>query len=180
MDFKVLSKLEDLLKRYKFLEEKLVEPEVLNNSSLFLDFHKEHSSLKNLINLFIDYKNINSNLNDLKLLLNSDDSELKSLVLEEFDLLTLRIKKIENAILALLSVEKKIESYNNIFLEIRAATGGDESSIFAEDLFNMYSAYFLHNKWKMEVMSFSYGNIGGYKEIIIRVVGNKVYDFMKK
>lgn len=176
MDGAILSKLEESLKRYEFLESKLVEQEVLNNSSLFLDFYKEHSSLKNLVLLFIDYKKICVSLNEL---LDSKDLEIKSLVVEEISLLTKKKEILEKNILNVMNPDKKIDSYKNIFLEIRAATGGNESSIFAEDLFKMYSNYFIANKWKMEVMSFSFGNVGGYKEIIIRVIGSNVYECMK-
>ncbi|HIH2762816.1 MAG TPA: peptide chain release factor 1 [Candidatus Azoamicus sp.] len=176
MDVAILSKLEEFLKRYEFLEAKLVEQEVLNNSTLFLDFYKEHSSLKNLVLLFIDYKKICVSMNEL---LDSKDLEIKSLVLEEISLLTKKKEVLEKNILNVMNPDKKVDSYKNIFLEIRAATGGNESSIFAEDLFKMYSNYFIANKWKMEIMSFSFGNVGGYKEIIIRVIGSNVYEFMK-
>ncbi|HIH2763768.1 MAG TPA: peptide chain release factor 1 [Candidatus Azoamicus sp.] len=176
MDLIILSQLEESLKRYEFLESKLVDKEVLSNSSLFLDFCKEHASLKNVVLLFIDYKKICFDLDEL---LNNKDLEIKSLVVEEISLLTQKKELLEKNILNIINPNKKTDSYKNIFLEIRAATGGNESSIFAEDLFKMYSSYFANNKWKMEIMSFSFGNVGGYKEIIIRVIGSNVYECMK-
>lgn len=179
MDLKISSQLEESLKRYEFLEFKLMDQDILNKSTLFLDFYKEHSSLKNVVLLYIDYKKNCAALNELKTLLESSDLEFKALVVEEISILIKKNGFLEKNILNVISPEKKIESYKNIFLEIRAATGGDESSIFTEDLFNMYSSYFFNNKWKMEVMSFSVGNVGGYKEIIIRVIGSNVYECMK-
>lgn len=176
MDLIILSQLEESLKRYEFLESKLVDKEVLSNSSLFLDFCKEHASLKNIVLLFIDYKKICVDLDEL---LNNKDLEIKSLVIEEISLLTQKKELLEKNILNIINPNKKTDSYKNIFLEIRAATGGNESSIFVEDLFKMYSSYFVNNKWKMEIMSFSFGNVGGYKEIIIRVIGSNVYECMK-
>jgi peptide chain release factor 1 len=179
MDLKISSQLEEFLKRYEFLESKLMDQDIFNKSTLFLDFYKEHSSLKNVVLLYVDYKKKCSELNELKSLLDISDLEFKVLVNEEIFILTKKIESLEKDILNIISPEKKIESYKNIFLEIRAATGGDESSIFAEDLFKMYSSYFFNNKWKMEVMSFSVGNVGVYKEIIIRVIGSNVYECMK-
>lgn len=179
MDEKLLFKLEEDLKRYEYLETKLIDNDVLNNSALFLDLYKEHAALKNLVLLFIDYKKICIDINESKKLLESKDLGFRTLVLEEINLLNNKKKNIEENILNVVYPETKIPSYRNIFLEIRSATGGDESSIFAEDLFKMYSNFFLIKKWKIEIMSFSFGNVGGYKEIIIRVLGSNSYDVMK-
>ncbi len=179
MDEKILFRLEADLKRYEFLENKLIDKDVLSNSSLFLDFYKEHASLKSLVSLFIDYKKLCVNINDYKSLMESDDLDFRSLVLEEFELLNKKKAQVESSILDIIYPENKVTAYKNIFLEIRSATGGDESSIFAEDLFKMYTNFFLIKKWKVEIMSFSFGNVGGYKEVIIRVLGSNSYDLMK-
>lgn len=178
MDITLLNKLEILLSRYKFLEEKLSDSDVFNNNVLFLDLSKERASLKNIVLSFIRYKKVCEDVINVKSLLDEKNLDIKDLILEE-------LKNLEEEKL-FIEVEFKNfffpkEKYfdNNIFLEFRAATGGDESAIFVEDLFKMYSNYFIHNKWVLEVMSFSYGNCGGYKELTARVIGKNVFEKMK-
>lgn len=176
METSILSKLEIFLNRYIFLEKKISDSNVICNNDLFLDYYREYSSLKNIVDLFVEYKKIRSEIFSLQSL--SNDLDLKNLVLEELVKLEKMSDSLECEIINILHPKEKIDD-GNIFLEIRAATGGDESSIFAEDLFKMYNSYFLSKKWKLEIMSFSSGNFGGYKDINVRVIGSHIMTYMK-
>lgn len=178
MDKCIFSKLESMLDRYYFLEKKMLELNIVNNNSLIFDFYKEHSSLKNIVNIFLKYKNVSDNILKMESLINDSDNDIRLLANDELFVLLAIKKTLEKEIMDFLSPKDKLEC-SGIFLELRAAAGGDESAIFAEDLFKMYSNFFFHNKWKLEVMSFSSGNSGGYKEIISRVLGDDVFLYMK-
>lgn len=178
MDNELFFKLESIFSRYKFLEESLSKVEIINNNDLFLTYYNEYSSYKNLIKLFIDYKKNIQIISSLEKLVYEEDIELKNLAKEELETVFLKQKEIESNLYKIFNPSEDVIC-DNIFLEIRSAAGGDEASLFSEDLFKMYSSFFMHNKWICEVMTFNYGNNGGYKEIIAKVCGNNVYSFMK-
>ncbi len=177
MDSITLDKLEKILIRYNFIEQKLSESDILGDSGAFLDLSKEYSSLKNIVLRFIKYNQICKDIINIQSLLIDDDYDMRRMAIVEARLLEEKKLILESEINDFFT--PKNENINNIFIEIRAATGGDESAIFAEDLFKMYFNYFLHKDWRVEVMSFSYGNCGGYKEIILRVLGIGVFENMK-
>lgn len=184
MDSDLLNKLENLVIRYNSLEKELTEIDIRYNNSLYLDCSKEYFSLKNIILCFFEYKKVCGDLNNIKSLLIDDDHDIRNMASDEIIVLGRKKQLLESEISKFfVSKNEKVEKNecvdNNIFIEIRAATGGDESAIFAEDLFKMYANYFLYKNWRIEVMSYSYGNCGGYKDIIARGLGLGVFDNMK-
>lgn len=160
------------------LEKNINEKNIINN----LEIYKKYNKIKKDIETFIEYKKIKNEIKDLKILIKEEkNAELKKLALKEIIIL---IKKKKNII-------KIIEDTNNqnniefnkiekIFLEIRAASGGNEAAIFAEDLSKMYINFFNNEKIKYEIINFQKGNISGYKEIIIKIIGNNIHNIMKK
>jgi len=113
-----------------------------------------------------------------EILANEKDEELREMAKSELDELTVKVEPLEEKIkLLLLPVDPEDE--RNAFMEIRAGTGGDEASIFAGDLFRLYTKYCESMNWKIEVTSMSEGTVGGFKEIIMKISGNKVYGILK-
>lgn len=177
MDKSIIDKLESIIVKFNILNNKLNEVDTFNDT-LYVDLNKEYNSLKEITDKYILYKKINIEQDSIKPLLNDPDINIRSFAKDEFLVLNAKLDTLEKEIFYLLNPKDKIEDCN-IYLEIRAATGGDEASIFADDLFKMYTSYFLSINWKYEIMSFSDGNIGGYKDVILRVVGSNVLEKMR-
>lgn len=178
MDQKLLSNLDNILIRYKYLENKLLDLSSYNINDEYIKLSKEYASLKNIVSNYLFYKKILHEIAEVKILSNEKDTEVKDLALNELNDLEIKKNEYENLICDFFKPEEKYKD-NNVFIEIRAASGGDESAIFAEDLLKMYLCYFDLCGWKNEIMSFSYGNSGGYKEIIFRVMGTSVFGKLK-
>ncbi len=157
---------------------------ILNNLSSskdkdnYISVSKEYSNLNYLINLCLNYINIIEELQKLNDLSKDIDDDIRKLALEE--IVILERKKIEFESIISSKILKKNEITNkSIFFELRSATGGNESAIFVGDLFRMYTYYFTLRKWKTEIMNSSVSNLGGYKEVILRVIGKDAYSRMK-
>lgn len=175
----MLGKLEAIHARFKEVELLLSSPEVATDMKRFTKLNKEYSDLKRINTKYFEYSNLLSNLAEAREILDiSDDAEMKELAKEEFETLTAQKEPLEEDI-KLLLIPKDPEDDKNAMLEIRAGTGGDEASLFAGDLYRMYCKYFDTLKWKYEVMDFTEGTAGGYKEIVVKVIGNEVYGTLK-
>jgi len=175
----MLEKLEAIHARFKEVELLLSSPEVATDMKRFTKLNKEYSDLKRINTKYFEYSNLLSNLAEAREILDiSDDAEMKELAKEEFETLTAQKEPLEEDI-KLLLIPKDPEDDKNAMLEIRAGTGGDEASLFAGDLYRMYCKYFDTLKWKYEVMDFTEGTAGGYKEIVVKVIGNEVYGTLK-
>ena len=175
----MLEKLEAIHARFKEVELLLSSPEVATDMKRFTKLNKEYSDLKRINTKYFEYSNLLSNLAEAREILDiSDDAEMKELAKEEFETLTAQKEPLEEDI-KLLLIPKDPEDDKNAMLEIRAGTGGDEASLFAGDLYWMYCKYFDTLKWKYEVMDFTEGTAGGYKEIVVKVIGNEVYGTLK-
>jgi peptide chain release factor 1 len=144
----------------------------------FTKLNKEYSDLKQIVECYFEYKNILTNLAEAKEMLDSDDPEMKEMAKEEFESLIEKQSPIEEKI-KLLLIPKDPEDDKNAMVEIRAGAGGDEASIFAGDLFRMYSKFFDNQGWKHEIMDITEGTAGGYKEIIVKVEGNEIFGTLK-
>ena len=156
----------------------LIDSEVIYNQNQFRDLSKEYARLHPVTKDFTEYLQILDDIGAAEELRASDDLEDRALGQEELEILTGRIETQEDALmLHLIPIDP--DDNANLYLEIRAGTGGDEAAIFAGDLFRMYKRYAENNKWKVEVLSLSEGDHGGYKEIISRVVGNGAYAKLK-
>ena len=178
-DTMILDKLETIRLRFEETGQMLTDPEVISDVKRFVKLNKEYRQLEPLIDSYKRYKNVVSNIKEAREILNSEkDDELREMAKMELDQLESQVTPMEEEIKLLLLPEDP-EDDKNAILEIRAGTGGDEASIFAGDLFRMYTKYCETKGWKMEVTNISEGTSGGYKEIVTTVSGNKVYGTLK-
>jgi peptide chain release factor 1 len=174
----IQSKLEKLCDRYEELSALLSEPEVITNQDRFRDYSREYAELEPVVNTFGDWRQAQDDLTEAQAMLEDADPDLREMAREEIDSAREAIEQLE-AELQILLLPKDPNDGRNVFLEVRAGTGGDEAAIFAGDLFRMYSRYAEQRGWRVEVISASEGEHGGYKEIISRVVGESVYARLK-
>ncbi len=178
-DKSILDKLEGIKHRFEEIEQLLTDPAVAGDMQRYIKLNKEYRDLEPLIKVYGDYKNIISNLDSAKeILSNEKDEELRQMAKDELDELEVKMDPLEEKI-RLLLLPSDPEDEKNAIVEIRAGTGGDEASIFAGDLFRMYSKFCENKKWKLEVTHFNEGTAGGYKEIVFNVTGQGVYGIMK-
>ena len=175
----ILEKLEGVYDRYKEVETLLSDPSVASDRENYVKLNKEYKNLEPIINAYKEYKNIIENIASSKeLLLEEDDEEMKQMAKDEIDTLTKRKDELEEEIKILL-LPKDPEDDKNAIVEIRAGTGGDEASIFAGDLFRMYTKFCEMKKWKIDINNITEGTQGGYKEIVFQVSGEGVYGILK-
>ncbi|MDD5640647.1 MAG: peptide chain release factor 1 [Syntrophales bacterium] len=174
-----LQRLEDLEKRYQELEARLGDPAVIRVQEEYQKLSKEHAELSPLIQAFRRYRQVQQELADSQALLQEEaDEELKALAKEEVETLKEQAATLEEE-LRLLLLPKDPNDEKNVLLEIRAGTGGEEAGLFAADLFRMYSRLAERHRWKVEVLSHSPTGIGGLKEVIASISGNRVYSRLK-
>jgi peptide chain release factor 1 len=175
----ILEKLEGVRHRFEEVEQQLTDPSVATDMQKYIKLNKEYRDLEPLIRVYGEYKNIISNINSARELLASEkDEELREMARVELDELREKTGPLEEKIRVLL-LPSDPEDEKNAIVEIRAGTGGDEASIFAGDLFRMYSKFCEYRKWKMEVTHFNEGTAGGYKEVVFNVSGQGVYGILK-
>ncbi len=175
----ILDKLEGVSERFQQVEKNLSDPEIISNREKFIKLNKEYKSLGPIVSAFKTYKNIIENILSSKEMLNDEsDPEMRQMAKEEIDALLQERDVLEEEIKVLL-LPKDPEDDKNAIVEIRAGTGGDEASIFAGDLFRMYTKFCENKGWKIEVNRITEGTQGGYKEIVLEVTGNGVYGIMK-
>jgi peptide chain release factor 1 len=172
----ILSKLEGIVDRYEELEGLMAEPDVISNQDQFRSFSQEYAQIEPVVKSYRDYRQVLDDLSAAEEM--HSDPEMRELAAEEISHGELRKGELES-ILQKLLLPKDPHDDSNIYLEIRAGTGGDEAAIFAGDLFRMYSRYAEQQKWKIEVLSENLGEHGGYKEIIARVIGHGAYSKLK-
>ena len=175
----ILDKLEGVKERFIEVEHLLTEPDVLNDMERFVKLNKEFKDLQPIIAAYEKYKLTLSNIESTKELLSTEkDEEMREMAKAELDELIESVPAMEDEI-KLLLIPKDPEDEKNAVMEIRAGTGGDEASIFAGDLYRMYTKYFETKGWKAEINRFTEGTVGGYKEIVLTVSGENVYGTLK-
>ncbi len=175
----ILSKLEGLRRKFEEIGQQITDPMVMSDMKRYVSLNKEYRDLEPLVESYDRYKNILSNIESAKSMLNTEkDEEMREMARMEIESLEEEQEKLEMDI-KLLLVPADPQDSKNAVLEIRAGTGGDEASIFAGDLFRMYSKYIENKGWKFEVSHFSEGTVGGYKEIVLSVKGKGVYGILK-
>ena len=174
----IKEKLSVLVERFEEISHLLSQPDVIADQTHFRDLSKEYSRLDPLVKDFTAYQKLLEDIGAAEEMSGNDDPELKELGEEELETLTKQRDTLEEKLtLHLVPVDPDDDA--NLYLEIRAGTGGDEAALFAGDLFRMYKRYAENNKWQVEVLSVSEGEHGGYKEIISRVVGKGAYAKLK-
>ena len=175
----LLDKLRDIEIRYQELEGQLSDPQVVSKQGLYQKFAKEHADLSELVEIIRKYEKVRNRIAEYQGFLKEADEELKAIVKEEMPQLQQEQIELEEKIRVLL-LPKDPNDDKNVFLEIRAGTGGDEAGLFAGDLFRMYARYAEAQGWKVEVVSSSpAGGMGGFKEIIAQIDGKGAYSRMK-
>ena len=172
----MFKRLDSIVDKYNELTQELTKPEVLGNFDMLKKLSKEQSDLKEIVDLYEEYKKVLENLEQAKEMEN--DPELKDIALEEIEKLTIQESEIKSK-LEIMLVPKDEFDGKNVIMEIRGAAGGDEANIFAGDLFRMYSHYAEANGWKIEVMHQIEGTSGGFSQIEYIVKGENVYSKLK-
>jgi len=170
------KKLAGLSDRIQELNTLLSTETITNDMDQYRKITKEHSDITPIVDEYLAYKKNEENLNEAQSMLS--DPEMKEFAQEEIEQCKLKLVTIEDNLQKLL-LPKDPSDEKNIFLEIRAGTGGDESALFAGDLFRMYSRYTERQGWKMEIVSSSESEVGGYKEIIMKIIGHGAYSKLK-
>jgi len=156
----------------------LATPEVMANQNQFRDLSVEYAQLEPVVKTWQKWLQASQSIEEARSLLDSADAEMRDLASEELAAATQQQRTLEGQ-LNILLLPKDPDDDNNIFLEIRAGTGGDEAALFAYDLFRMYHRYIENHKWRMEILNTSNGDHGGYKEIVARIIGHGTYSRFK-
>ena len=172
------EKLNQIIDRYNELESLLADPKVISDTDKLKETAKEHTSLNSVIPKANRYLMLVSQIEENRLIIDSDDEELKILATEENTQMENELLDLENQLKNLLVPQDPNDNKNTI-IEIRAGTGGEEAALFAADLFRMYSRFAERNVWTREVIASNGTGIGGFKEIIFSVKGSSVYGMMK-
>ena len=178
MKASLLDKLETLRDRHEEVSALLGDSEIISDQAQFRDLSREYSELEAVVQCYQKYARVNADLEEARHMLEDADPDLREMAQEELEEGGEQLAVLEAELQALLLPRDPRDSHN-VFLEIRAGTGGDEAAIFSGDLFRMYSRYAEERGWKVEVLSERPGEHGGYKEIITRVEGRDVYAHLK-
>jgi len=178
MKASIKAKLENLAERLEEINALMADPDVINDQNQFRALSKEYAQVNPVIGCFNDYQTALSDKEEAQAMLKDDDDDMREMAQEELQGATERIEKLEQD-LQILMLPVDPNEGKNVFLEIRAGAGGDEASIFAGDLFRMYSRYAEKRGWKMEIINENRGEHGGYKEVISRISGDDVYARLK-
>jgi peptide chain release factor 1 len=175
----MLEKLESLLRRYEEIHRLMADQEVVSDKDRYQKLAKELSSLEGVVNKYKAYKKVVSDIDDTeKLIKQETHQELIEMASREVEELKERKNRLE-AVLEEMIIEEDPDINKDVIMEIRAGTGGAEASLFAGDLFRMYSKYAASQGWKIEIMDSHIAEVGGFKEIIFAVKGNGVYGKLK-
>jgi len=178
-DNMILNKLEGIKMRFEEVGQLITDPDIIADMKRYVKLNKEYKDLEPIIEAYKEYKNILSNIEEAKkIIANEKDEELRDMAKMELEEYEQKVEPMEEKIKYLL-LPKDPEDDKNAIMEIRAGTGGDEASIFAGDLYRMYTRFCEKRKWKIEVTHLSEGTVGGYKEFVFKVSGNGVYGILK-
>lgn len=174
----LLNKLELLCARHEEIAALLSDIETINDQNKFRSLSMEYAQLGDVVKSFNAYQQAQQALASAREMLDEDDAEMREMAEEEIAEHTTVIETLEVELQKLL-LPKDPNDSANVFLEVRAGTGGDEAAIFAGDLFRMYSRYAETKKWQLEILNSNEGEHGGYKEIIARIIGHGAYSHLK-
>ncbi|MEW6330936.1 MAG: peptide chain release factor 1 [Pseudomonadota bacterium] len=178
MNPSIETRLTGLAQRFEEIERLLSDPKVIGKQEQFRKLSQEYAEINPVVKLYGDYRAASEQLESARAMLKDEDASIREMAQDEVAEAQQLIENLESEIQTLL-LPKDPNDNRNIFLEIRAAAGGDESAIFAGDLFRMYNYYAGNHGWEVEVMNQSPGEHGGYKEIIARIAGKDVYSRLK-
>jgi peptide chain release factor 1 len=174
----MFENIEKVLQRYNQLSSLLTEPEVFNDPKTYTRYIKEKNEVEPLALTYQAYKELEKSIESTKQLLNTGEDDIKLLAKEELQSLEKQKESVENKLKELILPNDPMDS-KNVLLEIRAGAGGEESALFAGDLLKMYLKYAEKKKWRTEILSENITGMGGYKEIIVLIEGERVYSRLK-
>ena len=178
MKASLINKLDVLHDRFEEVTALLGDAEVISNQTQFRAYSKEYAEIEPVIMAFREFRKVQADLDGALALLKDSDPDLREMAEEEVDTARARLVELEDSLQRML-LPKDPNDGRNVFLEVRAGTGGDEAAIFAGDLFRMYSRYAERQGWRVEVLSANEGEHGGFKEVIARVEGDNVFGKLK-
>lgn len=171
-------KLEQMLERFQEVGRLLSEASIISDQNQFRNLSKEYAQLEPVAGCYDSYLRAREEVNSLAELIAGGDKELASMAAAEIEEAKAKVEELDERLQWHL-IPKDPDDDRNVYLEVRAGTGGDEAAIFAGDLFRMYSRYAETRGWQVEVVSASHGEHGGFKEVIARIMGNAVYSQLK-
>ncbi|MBO7386252.1 MAG: peptide chain release factor 1 [Lachnospiraceae bacterium] len=175
----MFDKLDDLLRRFEEIIQELAEPDVVNNRERFKSLMKEQSDLTPIVEAYKEYKKCNQDIEDsLAMLDEESDEEMRDMIKETLSDAKKRVAELEDE-LKILLLPKDPNDDKNVIVEIRAGAGGDESALFAAEIYRMYTHYAESQRWKVELVSCDEIGIGGMKEVTFMLSGNGAYSKMK-
>lgn len=175
----LLEKLASIKDRWTEVSQLIVDPDIIADMNRYVKLNKEYSDLKEYVDIYEDYKNVLNNIESSKSVLKTEkDEEFREMAKMELDELEDRLPILEEQI-KLMLIPKDPDDDKDVIIEIRAGAGGDEASIFAGDLYRMYTKYIESRGWKHEITTINEGTAGGFKEISFEVSGKNVYSVMK-
>ncbi len=178
MKISLQLKLEQMLERFQEIGRLLSEATVIADQNQFKALSKEYALLEPVASCFDLYLHASANVTSLQEMLDGDEADMAQMAKDEMDAAKASVEKLDDELQCHL-IPKDPDDERNIYLEVRAGTGGDEAAIFAGDLFRMYSRYAENQSWPLEIISASHGEHGGFKEIIARISGQNVYAQLK-
>ncbi|HDY97700.1 MAG TPA: peptide chain release factor 1 [Pseudomonas sabulinigri] len=178
MKASLLNRLDTLSERFEELSALLSDAEVISDQNRFRAYSKEYAELEATVTCYGSWCDVQSDLQEARSLLKDSDPDLRDMAEEEVGVNEAQLSELEKELNHLL-LPKDPNDERNVFLEVRAGTGGDEAAIFAGDLFRMYSRFAERQGWRIEILSENHGEHGGYKEVIARVEGQSVYAKLK-
>ncbi|MQT71503.1 PCRF domain-containing protein, partial [Pseudomonas sp. FSL R10-0071] len=178
MKASLLNKLDILRDRFEELTALLGDGEVISDQTKFRAYSKEYAEVEPIVAAYVKWLKVQDDLEGAQALLKDNDPDMREMAVEEVREAKEQLIGLEKDLQRML-LPKDPNDGRNVFLEIRAGTGGDEAAIFAGDLFRMYSRYAERRGWRVEILSESIGEHGGYKEVIARVEGDNVYGKLK-
>ncbi|MDQ7984088.1 peptide chain release factor 1 [Pseudomonas sp. G34] len=178
MKASLINKLDLLHDRFEEVTALLGDAEVITNQAQFRAYSKEYAEIEPVIMAFREFRKVQADLDGALALLKDSDPDMREMAEEEVDTAKARLLELEDSLQRML-LPKDPNDGRNVFLEVRAGTGGDEAAIFAGDLFRMYSRYAEKQGWRVEVLSANEGEHGGFKEVIARVEGDNVFGKLK-
>src|SRR3954447_7751041 len=175
----MFERLDQIESKYEELNKALSSPDIVNDSAKYQKTAKAHSEISEVVEKYREYKDLTRGIAESKAMLASEtDAEMRAYAEEELARLQSRVEQVDKEI-KLLLVPKDPNDEKNVILEIRAGTGGDEATLFASEMFRMYTRYAETQKWKVEVLSSSDSGVGGLKEVIAIIEGKGVYSKLK-
>ena len=172
------QKLDEIEARFEELTRQMADPAIIADPDTYRKVTKQQSDLSEVVAKYRDYKRARQNYDQARPMLEDSDADLRGMARDEVDRLEPELARIEEELKVLLLPKDPLDE-KNVILEIRAGTGGDEATLFAAEVFRMYSRYAEQKRWRVEVTSVSESPVGGLKEVIALVSGNKVYSHLK-